>query len=42
LPYKREEGSRSWCDVGISGDDIEKWGEKFGVKHYFIFEMKFE
>jgi len=42
LPYKREDGSKSWCDVGTSGDDIEKWGEKFGIKHYLLFEMKFE
>ena len=42
LPYEREDGSKSWCDVGSSGDDIEKWGEKFGIKHYLLFEMKFE
>lgn len=42
LPYEREDGSMSWCEVGTSGDDIEKWGEKFGIKHYLLFEMKFE
>jgi len=42
LPYKREDGSKSWCDVGTSGKEIEKWGEKFGIKHYLLFEMKFE
>ena len=42
LPYEREDGSKSWCEVGTSGDDIEKWGEKFGIKHYLLFEMKFE
>ncbi|REE24348.1 hypothetical protein DFQ09_104119 [Winogradskyella pacifica] len=42
LPYEREDGSLSWCDVGTSGDAIEKWGEKFGIKHYLLFEMKFE
>ncbi|BCY28933.1 hypothetical protein [Flavobacterium okayamense] len=41
LPYEREDGSKSWCDVGTSGGDLEKWGEKFGIKHYLIFEMKF-
>lgn len=42
LPYERKDGSKSWCDVGSSGKDIEKWGEKFGIKHYLLFEMKFE
>ena len=42
LPYEREDGSKSWCDVGTSGKDVEKWGEKFGIKHYLLFEMKFE
>lgn len=42
MPYKRKDGSKSWCDVGGSGKDIENWGRKFGIKHYIIFEMKFE
>jgi len=42
LPYEREDGLLSWCDVGTSGKDIENWGEKFGIKHYLLFEMKFE
>ena len=42
LPYEREDGSKSWCDVGTSGATIEKWGEKFGITHYLLFEMKFE
>jgi hypothetical protein len=42
LPYEREDGSKSWCEVGTSGKDIEKWGEKFGIKHYLLFEMKIE
>jgi len=42
LPYEREDGSLSWCDVGTSGNDIENWGEKFGIKHYLLFEMIFE
>jgi len=42
LPYEREDGSKSWCEVGTAGEDIEKWGEKFGIKHYLLFEMKFE
>lgn len=42
LPYEREDGILSWCDVGTSGKDIEKWGEKFGIKHYLLFKMTFE
>ncbi len=42
LPYEREDGSKSWCQVGTSGKDIENWGEKFGIKHYLLFEMLFE
>ncbi|MBU2928517.1 hypothetical protein [Winogradskyella psychrotolerans] len=42
LPYEREDGILSWCDVGTSGKDIENWGEKFGIKHYLLFEMIFE
>jgi hypothetical protein len=42
LPYQRPDGSKSWCDVGGSGKDIENWGKKFGVKHYLLFELKFE
>lgn len=42
LPYEREDGSKSWCDVGNAGKDLENWGKKFGIKHYLLFEMKFE
>ncbi len=42
LPYEREDGSSSWCEVGTSGGDIENWGKKFGIEHYLLFEMKFE
>lgn len=42
LPAERADGSKSWCDVGSSGNDIENWGKKFGIKHYLLFEMKFE
>lgn len=42
LPFERKDGSKSWCDVGSSGKEIEKWGEKFGIKHYLLFEMKLE
>lgn len=42
LPYERPDGSKSWCEVGTSGKDIENWGARFGIKHYLLFEMKFE
>jgi len=42
LPYERKDGSKSWCEVGTSGKEIENWGKKFGIKHYLLFEMKFE
>lgn len=42
LPYKRSDGSKSWCEVGSNGKDIENWGKKFGIRHYLLFEMKFE
>lgn len=42
LPYQREDGSKSWCEVGTNGKDVENWGKKYGVKHYLLFEMKFE
>ncbi len=41
LPYEREDGSKSWCEVGVNGKEIENWGEKFKLKHYLIFEMIF-
>lgn len=42
LPYTKPDGSKSWCDVGTDGNEVEKWEEKFGIKHYLFFEMKFE
>ncbi len=42
LPYDRKDGHKSYCDVGTNGKDIENWGKKFGIKHYLLFEMKFE
>ncbi|WP_291116049.1 hypothetical protein [Flavobacterium sp. UBA6135] len=42
LPYKREDGSKSWCEVGSNGKDIENWGLKYGIEHYLLFEMLFE
>ena len=42
LPYEREDGSLSWCEVGTSGGDLENWGKTFGIEHYLLFEMKFD
>jgi hypothetical protein len=41
LPY--EEGKwKMYCAVADSGEKVEDWGKKFKIKHYLIFEMKFE
>ncbi|MFT5847399.1 MAG: hypothetical protein ACJARX_000831 [Psychroserpens sp.] len=42
LPYKKEDGSKSYCEVGTSGDSAEELGDKFGIEHYLLFEIKFE
>lgn len=42
LPYDRGDGWKSWCDVANSGSDFTKWGERFRIPHYIIFEMTFE
>lgn len=41
LPYEKD-GYKFWCAVESSGKNIENWGQEFGIKHYLIFEMKFE
>lgn len=41
LPYEKD-GNKYWCAVDSSGKDIESWGKEFGIKHYLVFEMKFE
>jgi len=41
LPYVSG-NTRQYCAVENSGEDIENWGKKFGIKHYLLFEMKFE
>jgi hypothetical protein len=33
---------KEYCTVDKSGIDIENWGKEFKLKHYIIFEMKFE
>lgn len=42
LPTEHKDGSKSWCEVEADGTDIEKWGQKFGIKHYVLFEMKLD
>ncbi len=42
LPYEREDGSKSWCEVGTDGKDVEQWGTKFNIKHYLLFTIIFE
>lgn len=42
LPYDMGNGMKSFCTVGQNGADAENWGKKFGVKHFFLFEMKIE
>ncbi|WP_422104179.1 hypothetical protein [Winogradskyella sp.] len=40
LPYEKD-GWKYWCVADSSGEDVINWGEKFGIKHYLVFEMKF-
>ena len=40
LPYETER-MKMWCAVEDSGEDIENWGQQFGIEHYVLFEMKF-
>jgi hypothetical protein len=41
LPYEKN-GVLSWCAVENSGENVLNWGKEFGIKHYLVFEMKFE
>lgn len=42
LPTEHEDGSSSWCEVEADGNSVEDWGNKFGLKHYLLFEMCFD
>ena len=33
---------RQYCAVESSGKEIEAWGKEFGIKHYLVFEIKFD
>jgi len=32
----------NYCGVANSGGNVTEWGKKFKIKHYLVFEMKFE
>jgi len=40
LPYEKD-GWLMYCAVDQSGEKVEGWGKKFGIKHYLIYEMAF-
>lgn len=40
LPYEKD-GWLMYCAVDQSGEKVEDWGKKFGIKHYLIYEMTF-
>ena len=44
LPYKdpKYPGYLFYCELTKEGFPPEKWGEKFNLEHYIVFEMKFE
>lgn len=42
LPYLREGGFKSYCDVAGSEFEPEEWGKKLGVPNYFLIEVIFE
>jgi hypothetical protein len=42
LPYLREGGFKSYCDVSGSKFKPEEWGEKLGVPNYFLIEVMFQ
>lgn len=41
LPYEKN-GILSWCAVENSGWNVLNWGKEYNIKHYLVFEMKFE
>jgi len=41
LPYEKD-GNKYWCKVENCNEDIENCRVKFCIKHYLIFEMKFD
>ena len=40
LPYSHN-GFLYWCSVEDSGIDVFKWGDKFDIEHYLVYEMMF-
>lgn len=41
LPYI-EGDWKNYCGVANSGGNVTDWGKKFKIRHYLVFEMKFE
>ncbi len=41
-PYDLGDGRKSWCAVANDTKNIEKWGEKYKLKQYLLFELVFE
>ena len=41
LMYEYDGSLRTFVG-GINNGDVLKWGEKYGIKHYLIFEIQFE
>ena len=41
LPYEVN-GTKQYCTVDQSGDNILGWGEEFDLEHYLVFEMQFK
>jgi len=42
MPYEKANGIKSYCDVMARGNEAINWWKIFGLKHYFLFELKFE
>ena len=41
LPYEMN-GNLWWGNVNVCGRNIDRWGKRFGIKHYVVFEMEFK
>ncbi|WP_340104175.1 hypothetical protein [Rhodohalobacter sp. 8-1] len=41
LPYE-EDGTKQYCTVAQSGNDVLGWGKQFDLEHYLVFTMTIE
>lgn len=41
MPYEKD-GAKYWCTVARSGENVEDWGDKYGLEHYLVYEMVFK